>query len=219
MAAGETMEWGRTARGAGEPLVASTRDDDCASGGAMALLHDWELKKVQVRMEKVGDPALRDLVDKLMQRAPDKRLPVSAALEHVFFRAKGSAGGGDSQQVLDELKAIREEQQKHTQMLTSMNSKLDRASRQLQSLQLKENDCPRLFVLTEAGSDWRKLLQPQNWLTKTLELRFVCAYSHEAVDPAVEIKQPKDFLRKAGPAVAASLQVLKLALQVRAWRT
>ncbi|KAL1499022.1 hypothetical protein AB1Y20_013538 [Prymnesium parvum] len=99
--------------GAAEPLVSSTRDDDCASGGAMALLHDWGTKPKQVlaRLNKVHDPALCDLVSKLLQRDAEKRLSAREALEHVFFRT-GRDGGevAPQQEVLDALKRIEAEQ-------------------------------------------------------------------------------------------------------------
>jgi len=112
--------------GAGEPLVSSTRDDDCASGGAMALLHDWGTKVAHVlsRLEKVADPALRDLISKLLHRDPKDRLPVEKALDHVFFRT-GRDGGAVAPQkeVLDALVMIQEEQLKHKAVLSAVDAR------------------------------------------------------------------------------------------------
>ncbi|EOD13279.1 hypothetical protein EMIHUDRAFT_119917 [Emiliania huxleyi CCMP1516] len=112
---------------AGEPLVPLTRDDDCASGAAMRMLHAWGTQPgvVVERLEKVGDPAARDLVSKLLQREPSARLSVKDALEHVFFRTGRDGGHVEPQEkVLEELRLIKEEQtrqgeeqRKQTEML------------------------------------------------------------------------------------------------------
>lgn len=111
---------------AGEPLVPLTRDDDCASGAAMRMLHAWGTQQgvVLERLEKVGDPAGRDLVSKLLQREPSARPSVKDALEHVFFRTGRDGGHVEQKEVLEQLQRIAEEQvrqgeeqRKQTEML------------------------------------------------------------------------------------------------------
>ncbi|KAK1747210.1 serine/threonine-protein kinase [Skeletonema marinoi] len=72
----------------GETLIPSTRDDDCASGAAMHLLHSWE-KQPEVLSElfnKITDDAARDLVMQLLKPKPEERKTVDHFLEkHPFF--------------------------------------------------------------------------------------------------------------------------------------
>ena len=79
----------------------------------MRMLHAWGTQPgvVVERLEKVGDPAARDLVSKLLQREPSARLSVKDALEHVFFRTGRDGGHVEPQEkVLEELRLIKEEQ-------------------------------------------------------------------------------------------------------------
>ena len=112
----------------GEPLFPSTRDDDLASGQAMADLYEWGTKEriVSARLQKVPDTAARDLIASLLQRDPSKRLSMSNALQHPFFHPDGK--GGEVDQVLakqieemnERTKRMEAEQQKHTSMLTTI---------------------------------------------------------------------------------------------------
>jgi len=75
----------------GESFVPSTRDNDCASGEAAALLHACgiQLDKVEAQMRKVKNPAGRDLISKLLQGNTSKRLLVDEeALKRIFFNPK-----------------------------------------------------------------------------------------------------------------------------------
>jgi len=78
----------------GETLIPSTRDDDCASGAAMHLLHSWE-KQPEVLSElfnKITDDAARDLVMQLLKSKPEERKTVDHFLEkHPFFNQENLA--------------------------------------------------------------------------------------------------------------------------------
>eukprot|EP00966_Prymnesium_polylepis_P078305 1815591-Prymnesium_polylepis.1 len=106
----------------GEPLFPSTRDDDCASGEAMAALHDWGLKMqfMRRRLEKVHDPAAFDLISRLLQRKPEDRLTMADALEHVFFNPKATGADQKLDELLKNQDEIKAEQQKQTTMLNTI---------------------------------------------------------------------------------------------------
>ena len=72
---------------AGQPLVTSTRDEDCASGDAMSLLHDWGMNQqvVSAKLEKVKNPLARDLIGKLLQRDASIRQTAGEVLRHGLF--------------------------------------------------------------------------------------------------------------------------------------
>mmetsp|Transcript_74809 Transcript_74809/g.206351 ORF Transcript_74809/g.206351 Transcript_74809/m.206351 type:complete len:1089 (+) Transcript_74809:132-3398(+) len=114
----------------GEPLFPSTRDDDCASGEAMAALYDWG-EKVQFmrrRLDKVPDPAASNLIAQLLRREPEDRLMMADALEHPFFHTDRSESEMDDslKKKIDEMnertKRMEEEQHKQTTMLTTIQS-------------------------------------------------------------------------------------------------
>ena len=73
---------------AGESFIPATRNDDCASGEAMRVVYDWGLKKevVLTRLEKIDDPAARDLVARMLQRDPSARPTIKSLLSsHPFL--------------------------------------------------------------------------------------------------------------------------------------
>eukprot|EP00577_Skeletonema_sp_RCC1716_P003798 CAMPEP_0113416640 /NCGR_PEP_ID=MMETSP0013_2-20120614/25227_1 /TAXON_ID=2843 ORGANISM="Skeletonema costatum, Strain 1716" /NCGR_SAMPLE_ID=MMETSP0013_2 /ASSEMBLY_ACC=CAM_ASM_000158 /LENGTH=1678 /DNA_ID=CAMNT_0000303715 /DNA_START=200 /DNA_END=5233 /DNA_ORIENTATION=- /assembly_acc=CAM_ASM_000158 len=75
----------------GEPLIPSTRDDDCASGAAMHILHSWGTQpEVLIELSrKIADDFAFDLVWKLLQKEPEKRPRVASLLkEHPFFNPR-----------------------------------------------------------------------------------------------------------------------------------
>jgi len=76
----------------GESFVPSTRDDDCTSGKAAALVYEWGLHtaKVEEKLYKIKDSAGRNCVSKLLQRNASDRLGVSEALEHILLNPKAS---------------------------------------------------------------------------------------------------------------------------------
>jgi len=72
----------------GETLIPSTRDDDCASGADMHLLHSWgtQPEVLSELFKKIDDNAARDLVQQLLQRDPAKRPTITSLLnKHPFF--------------------------------------------------------------------------------------------------------------------------------------
>eukprot|EP00984_Skeletonema_dohrnii_P026995 scaffold16422_cov78-Skeletonema_dohrnii-CCMP3373.AAC.4 len=72
----------------GETLLPSTRDDDCASGAAMHLLHSWgtQPEVLSELFNKITDNAARDLVMQLLKSKPEERETVDYFLEkHPFF--------------------------------------------------------------------------------------------------------------------------------------
>ena len=75
----------------GEPLIPSTRDNDCVSGAAMHDLHAWgtQPEVLSDRFNKIQDDASRDLVMQLLNREPEERPSVASLLrEHPFFHPK-----------------------------------------------------------------------------------------------------------------------------------
>eukprot|EP00985_Skeletonema_marinoi_P010384 scaffold4881_cov201-Skeletonema_marinoi.AAC.1 len=77
----------------GEPLIPSTRDDDCASGAAMHILHSWGTQpEVLIELfNKITDDAAFDLVWKLLQKEPGKRKKVADLLKsHPFFNQQSA---------------------------------------------------------------------------------------------------------------------------------
>eukprot|EP00984_Skeletonema_dohrnii_P026510 scaffold15874_cov77-Skeletonema_dohrnii-CCMP3373.AAC.5 len=71
----------------GEPLIPSTRDDDCASGDAMHFLYSWGTRpeKLIELFDKVPEAA-RDLISQLLQYEPEKRESIATLLkQHPFF--------------------------------------------------------------------------------------------------------------------------------------
>ncbi|KAK1741598.1 inorganic phosphate transporter [Skeletonema marinoi] len=89
----------------GEPLVPSTRDDDCASGGAMHFLYSWGTRpeKLIELFNKIPDKAARDLISQLLQYEPTERKTIATLLEeHCFFNPPS----GDLLDKLDKLTDI-----------------------------------------------------------------------------------------------------------------
>eukprot|EP00985_Skeletonema_marinoi_P010383 scaffold4880_cov80-Skeletonema_marinoi.AAC.1 len=72
----------------GEPLIPSTRDDDCASGAAMHILHSWGTQPEVMKelYQKIDNEAARELVGQLLQKEPADRPRVASLLDkHPFF--------------------------------------------------------------------------------------------------------------------------------------
>eukprot|EP00984_Skeletonema_dohrnii_P026513 scaffold15875_cov72-Skeletonema_dohrnii-CCMP3373.AAC.3 len=89
----------------GEPLIPSTRDDDCASGAAMHFLYSWGTRPevLEELFKKIPDEAARDLVWNLLQYEPAKRESIATLLEkHCFFNPPS----GDLLDKLDKLTDI-----------------------------------------------------------------------------------------------------------------
>eukprot|EP00588_Corethron_pennatum_P035410 CAMPEP_0194348274 /NCGR_PEP_ID=MMETSP0171-20130528/106445_1 /TAXON_ID=218684 /ORGANISM="Corethron pennatum, Strain L29A3" /LENGTH=1321 /DNA_ID=CAMNT_0039115603 /DNA_START=354 /DNA_END=4320 /DNA_ORIENTATION=- len=77
----------------GETLVPANRDDDCVSGKAMCVLHDWNPKSEVALglLEKITDDAARGLVSAMLQDIPSKRPKVQYLLKkHPFFHPKSN---------------------------------------------------------------------------------------------------------------------------------
>ena len=105
----------------GEPLIPTTRNDDCASGEAMRVVYDWGLRKdvVFTRLEKIDDPAARDLVARMLQRDPSARPTIKSLLSsHPFFNQSNP-------DVLNELR-------NHGELLKQIDSKTDQVINQLE---------------------------------------------------------------------------------------
>ena len=101
------------------------------------------------------------------------------------------------------------------EVLMALDRKIDtmyhHLSGQLDFLIQGDTECPWLFVLqTQEPSPWDSC----NLLNNTLELRFLCAHSGQPVNPPMLIKQPKDWVKNAGPVVRFGLQAIKLGLLV-----
>eukprot|EP00984_Skeletonema_dohrnii_P019489 scaffold9323_cov74-Skeletonema_dohrnii-CCMP3373.AAC.3 len=109
----------------GEPLIPSTRDDDCASGAAMHLLKSWGTQP-QVMTElyqKIDNDPARDLVEQLLQKEPADRPRVASLLDkHPFFHPKR----GD-----DEMKGYIREM---TVRLEAMDNSLQSQTEQLEKI-------------------------------------------------------------------------------------
>jgi len=79
-----------------------------------------------------------------------------------------------------------------------------------------EHDCPRWLVLVpkpaaksvlSRTAEW---LKPQNWVNSTVVLHFVCPITCSAIGEGFELKLPRDWVVKYGPAIRVGLTLLKL---------
>ncbi|EOD13023.1 hypothetical protein EMIHUDRAFT_247174 [Emiliania huxleyi CCMP1516] len=213
---------------AGEPLVPSTRDDDCASGAAMRVLHAWGTQQgvVLERLEKVDDPAARDLVDKLLRREPSARLSVKGALEHPFFHPKS----GDTE-IVESLRRM-------DLKIDQVGSKIDQVHLKIDQVLLKlavqfevlgtllrgvDTIAPKLICFLPAavfskGSGMRaklKALTPKNWFKQTVRVFFFdpirMSLAPTNAGEGFELTFPKEWLVKAMPYVKLGLATLKFA--------
>ena len=87
-------------------------------------------------------------------------------------------------------------------------------SGQLDFLIQGDTECPWLFVLWPQEPTLQSRWDPRNLLNSTQELRFLCAHNGRPVEPPLLIKEPKEWVKKAGPAVRFGLQAVKLGLLV-----
>ena len=93
----------------GEPLIPATRDDDCASGAAMRVLHRWGTQpEVIVQLfKKISDDAARDLVRRLLQYHPEDRPEIATLLEnHPFLnpeRVDNVANDPDMRRIVSDM--------------------------------------------------------------------------------------------------------------------
>ena len=168
---------------AGEPLIPATRNDDCASGEAMRAVYDWGLRKdvVLTRLEKIGDPAARNLVGKMLQREPSARPTVESLLSsHPFFNLNSNP------ESLEELIKVAHE---NTRLLKQIDSKVDQVLNQLKAqftmlstlLHGVDKLAPKLicFLPVEAIDNGSKKwsskvnsLNPRSWLNKSVRIFF-----------------------------------------------
>ena len=126
---------------AGETLIPTTRNDDCASGEAMRVVYDWGLKKevVLTRLEKIGDPAARDLVGKMLLREPSARPTIKSLLSsHSFFNQSNP-------DVLNKLK-------NHGEQLTTSSSASPRSRWRTWPAGWRVSPCPTLRASSAIGS-------------------------------------------------------------------
>eukprot|EP00985_Skeletonema_marinoi_P010385 scaffold4881_cov201-Skeletonema_marinoi.AAC.2 len=108
----------------GEPLIPSTRDDDCASGADMHLLHSWgtQPEVLSDLYKKITDDAARDLVMQLLKSKPEERPTVASLLaKHPFFNQKNLA---IISQFNERLKDFGESLQSQAKQLEKMNANI-----------------------------------------------------------------------------------------------
>eukprot|EP00984_Skeletonema_dohrnii_P008445 scaffold3107_cov77-Skeletonema_dohrnii-CCMP3373.AAC.5 len=108
----------------GETLIPSTRDDDCASGAAMHLLHSWgtQPEVMSELFNKITDDAARDLVMQLLKLKPTERPPIATLLkEHYFFNQEGLV---NANQFNERLKDFGESLERQTKQLEIMNANI-----------------------------------------------------------------------------------------------
>lgn len=78
-----------------------------------------------------------------------------------------------------------------------------------------ETDCPQLIVLTPAKKT-KVRFDPRSWMSKEMELNFLCASSLEPIEPSVKINLLKDEVKavwcKVAPALKFSMQAIKMIL-------
>jgi hypothetical protein len=210
---------------AGEPFIPATRNDDCASGEAMRVVYDWGLKKevVLTRLEKIGDPAARDLVSKMLLREPSARPTIKSLLSsHSFFNQSNP-------DVLNELV-------NHGKMLKQIDSKMDQVLNQLKAqftmlstlLHGVDKLAPKLicFLPVDAISNknWSSkvnLLNPRSWLNKSVRIFFFdpIRLTLAPTNPSEEypngegfvLTYPKEWVVKAMPYIKLGLTTLKVA--------
>ena len=203
---------------AGEPLIPVTRDDDCASGEAMRVVYDWGLKKdvMFTRLEKIGDPAARDLVARMLQREPSARPTIkSLREEHPFFNQSNP-------DVLNELK-------KHGELLKQIDSKLDQVLKQLKAqfqvlstlLHGLDKLAPKLIcflpvdAIGNGSKKWSSKLNPRSWLNTPVRLfffdpiRLTLAPTNNG--EGFVLTYPKEWVVKAMPYIKLGLTTLKVA--------
>ena len=217
---------------AGEPLIPATRNDDCASGEAMRVVYDWGLKKdvVLTRLEKIGDPAARDLVGKMLQREPSSRPTVESLLSsHSFFNLNSNP------ELLEELIKVAHD---NTRLLKKIDSKVDQVLNQLKAqfqvlstlLHGVDKLAPKLIcflpvdAIDNSSRKWSSkvdLLNPRSWLNKSVRLFFFDPISLTlAPTNASEefpngegflLTYPKEWVAKAMPYIKLGLTTLKVA--------
>ena len=203
---------------AGEPLIPVTRNDDCASGEAMRAVYDWGLKKdaMFTRLEKIGDPAARDLVARMLQREPSERPTIKSLLkEHPFFNQSNP-------DVLKELK-------KHGELLKQIDSKVDQVLKQLKAqfqvlstlLHGLDKLAPKLIcflpvdAIGNGSKKWSSKLNPRSWLNTPVRLfffdpiRLTLAPTNNG--EGFVITYPKEWVVKAMPYIKLGLTTLKVA--------
>jgi hypothetical protein len=210
---------------AGEPLIPTTRNDDCASGEAMHVVYDWGLRKdvVFTRLEKIDDPAARDLVARMLQREPSARPTIKSLLSsHSFFNQS-------DRDVLSELK-------QQGELLKLIDSKVDQVLNQLKAqftvlstlLHGVDTLAPKLICFLPVdvigSKNWSSkanFLNPRSWLNKKVRLfffdpiRLTLAPTNASKEfPNGEgfvLTYPKEWVYKAMPYIKLGLTTLKVA--------
>jgi len=117
---------------AGETLIPSTRDDDCASGAAMHVLYSWgkQPEVLSELFEKIHDDAARELVQQLLQKEPANRPTVASLLEtHPFFHPERIKQGDEEmkgyvREMNDRLESVDNTLQSQVKQLEIMNANI-----------------------------------------------------------------------------------------------
>jgi len=212
---------------AGETLIPATRNDDCASGEAMRVVYDWGLKKkvVLTRLKKIGDPAARDLVGRMLQREPSARPTIKSLLgSHAFFNQSNP-------DVLNELR-------NYGELLKQIDSKAEQVLKQLKAqfqmlstlLHGVDTLAPKLIcflpvdAIDNGSKKWSSkadFLNPRSWLNREVRLfffdpiRLTLAPTNASKEfpngKGFVLTYPKEWVAKAMPYIKLGLTTLKVA--------
>ena len=134
-----------------------SRDDDLTDGASMERISRWNDDAMHRKLAAVVDPTARDLIAKLLQVDPAKRIAAAEALEHPYFhpvegiqrsldeakqkeaelkaqleeakRQAGSSGGGASDDANAMLQALMGQLQENTERQKKMEESLQRAEK------------------------------------------------------------------------------------------
>lgn len=97
---------------------------------------------------------------------------------------------------------------------------LTRLSTTTESMALGELDCPSLFLLAPpAGGAGAKVQRPHTWFQREMVLSFLCGHDMTPVSltdgtAGYVVKQPRDWLKQAGPALVCTVFALKVTIVV-----
>jgi len=180
---------------------------------------------VFTRLEKIDDPAARDLVARMLQREPSARPTIKSLLSsHSFFNQSNP-------DVLNELR-------NHGELLKQIDSKMDQVLKQLKAqftvlstlLHGVDTLAPKLIcflpvdVIGKGSKKWSSKvnsLKPRSWLNKEVRLfffdpiRLTLAPTNASEEfPNGEgfvLTYPKEWVAKAMPYIKLGLTTLKVA--------
>ena len=169
------------------------------------LRQHWGLHEaVAARLVGVVSEAKRSSSNQPSAMFAKPAYPESVAVEMAQMKAMMSRQISHQNRLVSGMEEVKSGLKEVKSRVEDTHKTLARAALQLDFMVRGETECPQLFTLSPQSVAGVDKLNPATWLTSTLELRFLCAYDQRPVDPPVIIREPKEFMKQAEPAVVTS---------------